>query len=129
MNGQGLQVSIESSRRVVGKQEHPGCRLRGLAGVILPEMFVLAGEHCMLLTLCHNTQAIARYGGDKMQTISRVFARVDVVMAAAHREPSSQASDHSTSNRLAHRDVFFVPMISEVSQPDATKSPSQACIS
>jgi hypothetical protein len=63
---------------------------------------------------CRNTQAIARYGGEKMQTISRFFIRVDIVMAAAYREPSSQASNDSTANRLAHQDVFFVPMISEV---------------
>jgi hypothetical protein len=49
-----------------------------------------------------------------MQTVSRFFARVDVVMAAAYREPSSKASNISTTDGLAQQDVFFVPMINEV---------------
>ncbi len=49
-----------------------------------------------------------------MQTVSRFFARVDIVMAAAYRESSSKASNDSTVGGLADRDVFFVPMINEV---------------
>ncbi len=49
-----------------------------------------------------------------MQTVSRFFVRVDVVMAAAYRDPSSLSTKDSMANGHVHRDVVFVPMISEV---------------
>jgi hypothetical protein len=49
-----------------------------------------------------------------MQTVSSLFARVDVVMAAAYRGNSSHSTKDDMANGYIHGDVVFVPLISEV---------------
>jgi hypothetical protein len=63
---------------------------------------------------CADMQAIAQHGGDKMQTVSRFFVRVDVVLAA-YLAPSNDPLEDSRVKGNADQDYFFLPMISEVS--------------